>query len=303
MKRDNSRVLGAFVCLGALLGTSGCGVIFDVAYLVGSKRYDESKEERKPTGQVNTAIEYDSAVAPDGQIRVTCEERERRIERTFSVSKVYEYRGGYTRDKYIASAVLSAVAGGAYAGIIAIACNLPAEPGEKDVKRWSCVNALYATPFAADIGWSIIRAVTAKPPKLVDKHKNEGSIEYSSVPSRRTAVSCDSIDRVVLGNAFGPTDLEALNGGSGEGQRLADGSIPVTREADGSIKLSSQPAVVNAWVKNPGLQFLVINREGKPRALSVDRCTALRPTISVMQSTEQSMFFRECPLPATTAPR
>lgn len=303
MKREISRSLGALACLGILLGVSGCGVIFDLAYVVGSKRYDESKEERKPTGQVNTAIEYDSTTAPDGQIRVTCEERERRIERTFAVSKVYEYRGGYTRSMYVTSAVLSAVAGGAYAGIIAIACNLPPQPGDKNAKQWSCVNALYATPFAADIGWSIIRAVTAKTPKLVDKHKSEGAIAYSQVPTRTTAVSCESIDRVVLGNIMGSTDLDAINGGSGEGIRLLDGSIPVNREPDGSIKLLSQPNVVNAWVKNPGMQFLVINREGQPRPLIINRCVVLRSAISVMQPTEQSMYFRECPVPGTTAPR
>ncbi len=303
MKLGTTRQIISLACLVTSLGTAGCGTLFDITYLIGSKRYTENKEERKPTGQVNTAIEYDSAVAPDGQIRVTCEERERRIERTFSVSKTYEYRGGYTRNMYITSAVLSAVAGGAYAGIIAIACNLPPQPGDKDVKRWDCVNALYATPFAIDMGYSIIRAVTAKTPKLVDKHKDEGAIAYSHVPTRTSVVSCDSIDRVVLGNAFGASDLEALNGGSGEGQRVLDGSIPVAREADESIKLLSQPDVVNAWVKNPGLELLVINREGKPRALKIDRCTALRPTISVMQPTGQSMFFRECPMPGATGQR
>lgn len=303
MKRGTTRQFIALACLVTSLGTAGCGTLFDITYLIGSKRYNESKEERKPTGQVNTAIEYDSALAPDGQIRVTCEERERRIERTFSVSKTYEYRGGYTRSQYVAASILSAVAGGAVAGIIAIGCNLPVQPGEKDAKRWSCVNALYATPFAVDMGYSIIRAVTAKTPKLVDKQKNEGAIAYSTVPTRTNTVSCDSIDRVVLGNAYGSSDLESPNTDSGEGERLVNGSIPVAREADGSIKLLSQPDVVNAWVKNPGLQFLVVNREGKPRALNIDRCAALRPTVSVMQPAEQSMFFRACPMPAATAPR
>jgi hypothetical protein len=278
-------------------------MLFDLSYLVGSKRYDESKEERKPTGQVSTSIEYDSVVTPDGQIHLACEERERRIERTFSVSKTYEYRGGYTRGVHVTAAVLSAVAGGAYAGVIAIACNLPPQPGAPDTKRWSCINALYATPFAVDVGWSIIRAINAKPPKLVDKHKDEGRLAFAPIPTRSNPTSCDSIDHVVLGNVQGPSDLDALNSGTGEGQRLVEGSIPVVRGADGNIQLISQPNVVNAWAKNAGMEFWIINREGKPQPLKVDRCNTLRLTISVMQPTEQSTFFRECPLPGTTPPR
>jgi hypothetical protein len=303
MKRENSGFLVKLVCVAGLLGSTGCGTLFDITYLIGSKRYEEIKEERRPTGQVNTAIEYDSAVTPDGQIRVSCEERERSIERTFSVNKTYEYRGGFTKNTYIGAAVLSAVAGGAYAGLIAIACNVSPQPGAKDVKQWSCVNALYATPFAADVGWSIMRAVTAKKPKLVDKQKTEGAISYSPIPSRTNVVSCDSIDRVVLGHVFGSTDLQELNGRSGDGQRLAEGSIPVARDVDGTIKLGSQPSVVNAWAKNASMEMWAINREGKPRALKVDRCTALRTSISAMEPAGQQLFFRECAPPNPTAPR
>jgi hypothetical protein len=285
------------ITLVTSLGATGCGALFDLTYLAGSKSYDERKEERKPTGQVISGIDYESAVAPDGEIRLSCTERERRIERTFSVTKVYKYRGGFTRTTYVSAAILSAVAGGAIAGIVAIGCNLPPQPGEKDPKRWSCLNALYASPFALDLGYSLIRAGTAKQPKLVDKTKNEGLLSLADVPSRSTPTTCDSVDRVVLGSVYGPSDLDAINGGSSEGQKLADGSIPIARTEAGTIKLATQPDVVHAWIQNPTLGLYVINRDGKPRTLTVDRCNALRPTISIMTPADQSMFFPQCTVP------
>lgn len=298
MKHGTMRSILSICLVASLLGTTGCGAMFDLAYVVGRKRYDQSKEERKPTGQVNTAIEYESALTPDGQIRVSCEERERRIERTFYVSKVYEYRGGYTRSTYLTAAALSAAAGGLVAGIVAIGCNLPPQPGETDVKRWSCINALYATPFAADLGWSLIRAATAKPPKLVDKHKNEGPLAFGEVPTRSAAVSCDSIERVALGSVTGASDVELLNGReSAEPQRLRDDAIPVALGEGGSIQLATQPEVVQAWVRNPALEFWVVNREGKPRPLRVDRCGALRPVFLTIPPADQSMFLQQCPPP------
>ena len=289
---------GLALCVAASLGTTGCGMLFDLSYLVGSKRYDESKEERKPTGQMVTAIEYDGSIAPDGQIHLTCEERERRIERTFSVTKTYEYRGGYTRNTMIAAAVLSAVAGGAVAGIVAIGCNLPPQPGEKEPKRWSCLNALIASPFALDFGYSLIRVGMAKSPKLVDKQKNEGLVALGDIPTRQDPVACNaSTERVVLGWVSGPSDIDTLNSGSSEGQKLADGALPVVLGEGDTIKLADQKEVVSAWVQNSSLGLWAVGRDGKFRSIKVNRCDALRPAISVMQGQEVSLFFQQCPPP------
>jgi hypothetical protein len=287
----------------ASLGSSGCGALFDMTYALGDKRYNESKEERKPTGQVISGIEYEGTVGTDGEIRLSCTDQERRIERTFSVNKTYQYRGGYKRSMYVSSAILSTVVGGAIAGIVAIGCTLPPQPGEKDPKRWSCLNALFATPFALDLGYSLVRVGMAKTPKLVDKTKNEGQLALAEVPAKSTSTTCDSVDRVVLGSVYGASEFDAINSGSSEGPKLAEGSLPVMRNETGGIKLISQPDVIHAWVLNSNLGLWVINREGKPRALKVDRCGALRPTVMAMQPADQPFFHGQCPLPNPAVPR
>ncbi len=286
------------------LSTMGCGAVFDLAYLAGNKRFDKSTEERRPTGQVQTAIEYESAVAPDGRIQISCEERERRIERTFNVSKVYEYRGSYESGTYIATTAMSAAAGGLLAGILGGICTLPPSPQQPDALKVSCWNMLYAAPFALDIGWSLIRMGTAKEPKLVDKQKTEGQIALSEVPSRVTSVTCDSIDRVMLGNAYGSSEADVLSGHSqSSSMTLTADAIPVAID-NGSITLASQPEVVHAWAKNSSLGLWVVNRERQPRSLKVDRCPALRPAFMIMTPAEMTLFNASCPLgPPTTPPR
>ena len=95
--------------IAAALCASGCGVTLDVAYLISNKQYNETAEERRPTGQVSTAIEYDAAVSPDGQARLSCEQRERTIDRTWTVEKTFQRRGGFDSSTYVGTASISAL--------------------------------------------------------------------------------------------------------------------------------------------------------------------------------------------------
>ena len=50
------------------LVTAGCGGVFDVAYLASDKRTTETVQERSPTGQVHTGIEYEGRADPGGVV-------------------------------------------------------------------------------------------------------------------------------------------------------------------------------------------------------------------------------------------
>ena len=100
----NSSILRKMLAIGlclSSLGTGGCGLLLDGAYLVSNKRFDESVSERKPTGEVHTAVEYEAAVSADGQVHLRCEERERSVERATSVQKTFERRGSFESGTYI----------------------------------------------------------------------------------------------------------------------------------------------------------------------------------------------------------
>src|SRR5262249_52172945 len=137
-------------------------------------------------------------------------------------------------------------------------------------KQISCLNMLYATPFGVDIVYSIIRAKTAKPAKLVDKQRSQDMLAFAEQPSQTKPVPCDNV-QVMLGARLGPSDAAALNGqGGGDKPHLAEGAIPVTLGEDGAISLAEQPAVVRAWATNGSLGLLAVDREGVPHSLRID---------------------------------
>jgi len=188
--------------------------------------------------------------------------------------------------------------GGAIDGAVAIGWSLPPQPGEKDPKRWSCLNALIASPFALDFGYSLVRVGMAKPPKLVDKQKNEGMVALGDIPTRSNPVACNaSMERVVLGSVSGPSEVDMLNRGASEGQKLMDGALPVVVGDGDMIKLAAQKEVVSAWVQNPSLGLLAVGRDGKFRPIKVNRCDALRPANVTMQAQEGTLFMQQCAPP------
>jgi hypothetical protein len=279
----------------------GCGLLFDGVYLIASKRYTDTVQERKPTGQVITAVEYAAVPGDGGQTRLSCEERERRIERSFTVEKTFQRRGGFDTGTYVGAATVSGLVATITAVTLAAVCLREPKPG---AKRLSCLSMLAAAPFAVDVIYSIIRAKTAKPAKLVDKHTSEVTLDFAPQPTRTKPVPCDTVQQVMLGYVVGPSDTDALNG-RGEGQKphFADGALPVTLGEGGTFSLAEQPDVVRAWAKNASLGLWVVDGEGAPRRLTIDRCTALRPVSAMLVGEELSAFQRSCPLSPPSQPR
>lgn len=303
MSGSKTRVALALGVGLSALGTSGCGLLLDSAYLISNKHYDETVQERKPTGRTRTAVEYDAAVSVDGSVHLACAERERRIERASSVQKTFERRGGFDSPVYIGTAVLSGVAAGVVSGVIAAICLQ--KPEDPKAEQPSCLNMLYAAPFAFDVGWSAIRAATAKPAKLVEKRSTEAVLALSEKPVRTAPLRCDSA-RVVLGQAvdhFDPSEADILNGVTDRQARLQDGAIAVAVAPDGTITPKAQPDMLRAWLNDGGLGLWVVDAEGKPHSLRVDRCEVLRPAAPALASDAQIKLSQACPPPKPPAQR
>jgi hypothetical protein len=289
-------MLALGVGLGSL-GMCGCGLLLDGAYLISNKHYDETVQERKPTGRVRTAVEYEASVSVDGSVHLTCEERERRIERASSVQKTFERRGGFDSPVYVGTAVLSGLAAGAISGVIAAICLQ--KPQDPKAEQLSCLNMLYGAPFAFDVGWSAIRAATAKPAKLVEKHSTEAILALSEKPVRTAALRCDSV-RVVLGQAvdhFDPSEADILNGMTDRQARLQDGAVAVAVAPDGTITPKAQPGVLRAWLDDGALDLWVVDAEDRPHSLHVPRCEVLRPAAGVLAPDAQFKLQQACPPP------
>lgn len=296
MKNSRNRLAG-LVCLAASIGTSGCGGIFDITYLIGGKQYTETKEDRKGTGQSQAKIEVDGQVAPDGTITPTCVERERGIERSFTTARTYEYRAGYKREMYISATILSALTGGAIAGLTAYLCHIPPSAQNNFAQPMSCMNMLFAAPSAVDTVYSAIRIATAKTPKLVNKTKAENPLAYSNTAVRETPVTCDPTDSIFLGYLSGASDMEQLQGYATDKPKLSAGALPVQKTPTGGILLKTQPDVVNAWVSNPQWVLASVNRDGEARTVHTDRCFVLRSAMAVIQPNLITMFGQQCPMP------
>ncbi|HMY16263.1 MAG TPA: hypothetical protein PKA58_08020 [Polyangium sp.] len=294
MKNTYIRLSG-MVCLAASIATMGCGGIFDITYLIANKRYTESKEERKGTGQAQTMLEVTGPMAPDGTITPACYERKRQIERSFRIDRTYEYRGGYRRDVYISATILSAITGGAIAGLTAYLCQIPPSAQNNFSQPISCMNMLFAAPSAVDTVYSAIRIATAKKPKLVGKEKHENPVALGSTATEEISVPCDPSDKLVLGNVADRSNTELLEGRTHETPAFTDGGLPVQRTATGDIKLISQPEIVNAWITNPHWVLAMVNAAGEARTIHVDRCFALRSAVSVIQPQNITLFAQQCP--------
>lgn len=299
--------VGAAAVLGlaaAALGTTGCGGILDVAYLISDKRTTETVQERTPTGQVHGGVEYEGAAGAGGVVQITCEERERRVERSSSVEKVYRYRGGFSSSPYIGTAVLSGLTAAAVAGVIAVIC-LNDDTSTRDEKVSCLPNMLFATPFAIDSVYSSIRAATAKTPKLVEKHVAQPVLAFSETPSRTAPATCESA-RLYLRPGAGPPEQSADDILSGKPPEPApfflDGAMAIPLPPDGRVDLHAMPDVVNRWADDATLALWLVGADGRPHRLAVDRCDALKPLLGMIAAGTQSKFLLSCapPPPAPT---
>lgn len=283
----------------AALGATGCGGLFDVAYLVSDRRTTETKYERAPTDQVHTRIEYAAGAGADGVLRVVCEERERRVERSSSVTRVYRYRGSYTSSPYIGTAVLSGVTAAAVAGVIAAVC-MNDERSTQAQKEGCLPNMLFGTPWAIDSVYSSIRAATAKPPKLIEKHTAQPVLAFSETPIRTAPATCETA-RLYLRPAMGPVEQSADDILSGKPPDPApgflDGATAIPLPPDGKVDLHALPEVVNRWGNDTTLGLWLVGPGGGHHRLMIHPCDALKPLLGTMAPATQSAFLRSCAPP------
>ena len=277
-----------------LLANSGCAATIDLAYWIGDDRYTESTHESQPLPQTVDRVEYETAVEPDGSTRVACFARTRQVKRTWHVIKTYRYRGGFEKELYGAITLFDVVFGAATAGTAFLLCN-------DENRDLSCWNALYATPFALDIGYAVIRYAMVRPPVLIDKSSTEGSLAFVDEPVQEQVTACESLASVWLGTATGPDDLQILAGhaeGAGTPSLAADALEIVLDPTTRAIALT--PEAAERWALNVSLELFAMDRDGIPHRLAADRCALLGPVSASLSADAQAAYQKEC-VPSATA--
>ena len=185
-----SRVLA--LCLA--LTASSCGLFLDGVYLISGKTSTKDVEQRRPTGQEQTAPER--RLTFDGpRVHVVCEDVTRGVDRVWNVHKTYENQGGWYQVHWLPIILEGAIGTG-------LAIGFGVKCGEGTL---SC-DLLYATiPFAVDVAYSLIRLLTIHPPKLVDKQLTQPHTEAHLTPSATTTTACATSSAAGVAPASSPS--------------------------------------------------------------------------------------------------
>jgi hypothetical protein len=277
-----------------LVANSGCAATVDGVYLIDNGHYTESSGESRPLSQTIDRVEYETAIEPDGSMRVACFARTWQLKRTWQVTKTYRLRGGYDKNVYSAVMLLDVILGAAAAATFLILCS----DEDSDL---SCWNTLYATPFAVDIGYAGIRYAMAKPPVLIDKSSSEGTLGFVDEPIHEQATACESLASLWLGSATGPNDLQILSGDAEGTRSLVEGALEIVLDPTRAIALT--PEVAERWALQVSLNLFAVDRDGIPYQLAADRCALLRPVSASLSADAQTAYQSECkPSSNATAP-
>ena len=283
------RVLAAALALAL----SGCGLLVDGAYLLGDGRYSDSAEERAPTGETAVRMETDLAREADGALVLGCTRRTREVERSWQVTRTFQHQGSFDADTYAGTAMLDGLLGTLIAGTLLTVC-------QQDDSNLSCWNAVWAAPFALDLGYSLVRRATAEPAVLVDKSRSADRLRYAEPPLAEEPATCDWVTSLWIGGATGPSD-EALLSGEGTGTRaLADGAIELSLGPDGLVTLS--PEAATSWAGQSWATVWALDAEGVPHPVRADRCALLRDHAGGFTGTALETFQIDCPLPQPATP-
>ena len=165
------------------LTASSCGLFIDGAYLLTGKYSYKDVEQRRPTGEAQTAPER--RIAFEGsRVHVVCEDVTRGVDRVWSVHKKYENQGGWYQAHWLPIILEGAIGAGLAIGFTA-KCNEPGSGIRCDL--------LYATiPFAVDVTYSLIRLLTIGKPKLVDKSLTEPHTGAHETPTATVTTACEA---------------------------------------------------------------------------------------------------------------
>lgn len=231
------------LALTVALTTTSCGLAIDGAYLMSNKTTTKDEEQRRPTGETQTKPErrlrYDQE-----RVGVVCEDVTFGVDRVWNVQKTYEYRGGWP-GVHLLPVVIEGLIGGGLAVALGAKCKDP-------TSNISC-DLLYATiPFAVDVTYSLIRALTIAPPKLINKTRGEVNTDLQPNPLTTIVTACEP-----------DTELVATAASSEP--------LKLHVESDGWIADEDQIKLQSFLLKNPNALVAVYGR-GKQLMPERTRC-------------------------------
>lgn len=277
----------------ALSQLTACGLMADGTYRLGSKTYKETVSDASPTAETIERVEYLAARQTDTTIALTCHARTRQIERRWDTDKIFQYRGGYRRSTYVATAIIDGVVGAIVTGSLLGICT----SGESQI---SCYNMLWGAPFALDAIYSVVRAKTVGEPVLINKKRWPDQLAIGSAPLTDTPVACDQLEGVWFGRTHGMSDNAALERASEGPLRTFDEraiELAVTVEDDGSRAVVIDAEVAAAWARDYSADIWVKDRQQELHQVDVDRCGVLRPFAARFDAETRKEFDQDCPVP------
>lgn len=239
------------VPLLCLLCASSCGLLIDGAYLLSGKNSYKDVEQRRPTGQQQTAPER--KVTFEGpRVHVVCEDVTRGVDRVWNVHKTYEHQGGWYQ-AHLLPVLLEGIIG------VGLGIGFGAKCGDGTL---SC-DLMYATvPFAVDVAYSLIRLLMIRPPKLVDKTLTQPHTDPHPSPTAKSTTACEP-------------DAELIANASTSG-----GPLRLRVDASGWISDEGQAQLMGFMLGYPDAQ-LALYGSGQQLGADMNRCAFFRERSSV----------------------
>lgn len=273
----------------AVVASSGCSALVDTIYLAGSRRFDTSETERAPTGETSQAMEV-AARSVEGGLELSCARVTRGIDRTWSVHRTWQRRGGFDRGTYAGTAFMSGFFAAITGGVLLGMCL----SDEADV---SCAWTAAAAPLALDVGYGLIRRTMVSPPKLVTRERSGDTIALGDV-LQTEPTGCDTLRDLAIGAASGTPPEAALSADSPDPQRLVEAGARHLALAGTRATLTLADAEL--WATSG--QLWAIDTDGVAHRVQIDRCAPLRPFAASMSPAVRTQFDQACPLPAMGTP-
>ena len=209
-------------------------------------------------------------------------------DRTWSVHRTWQRRGGFDRDSYagaaFASGFFAAITGGVLLGVCL-----------SDSYDVDCAWTAAAAPLALAVGYGLIRRTMTRPPKLIARDRSGATIALGDV-LQTEPTACDTLRDLAIGTASGTSPEAALGAESPEPQRLVEAGARHLPLAGTRATLTVEDAEL--WATTG--QLWAVDADGVAHLVTIDRCVALRPFAPRMSPTVRTPFDQACPPLATS---